>query len=59
MSNEYILQEAINILDDIASQICDEYCKYPHQFSDDDQGGLYVICESCPVNRLTREGAFK
>ena len=40
------------ILDDIEAEICDEYCKYPYQFSDDEQAELDAICETCPLKRI-------
>lgn len=58
MSNEYVLQEAINRLDKIASQICDDYCRYPYQFGEDEQEDLDAICKDCPVNGLALEGVF-
>lgn len=33
-------------LDEIATKICDDYCKYPHMCKSEDD--LFKICEECP-----------
>lgn len=38
------------ILENIASQICDDYCKYPNEMNTEEE--LYEICEDCPLGRL-------
>ena len=38
------------ILDDVKSEICDKYCKYP--FEVEDEADLDKICENCPLERL-------
>lgn len=40
------------ILEEVKASICDEYCRYPYQFSEDEQDDLYAICETCPLERL-------
>ena len=44
--NERITQ----MLEEIEAQICDEYCKYAYQITEEED--LYLICETCPLNRL-------
>lgn len=39
------------ILDDIATKICDDYCKWPGICQKEED--LYKICENdCPLNRF-------
>ena len=38
------------ILDDVKSEICDKYCKYPYEI--EGEADLDKICENCPLERL-------
>ena len=40
------------ILEEVKANICDEYCRYPYQFGEDEQDDLDAICETCPLERL-------
>lgn len=40
------------ILEEVKASICDEYCRYPYQFGEDEEDDLYAICETCPLERL-------
>ena len=40
------------IIEAVKEEIYNEYCKYPYQFSEDEQDDLYAICETCPLERL-------
>lgn len=38
------------LLEDIASEICDHYCKYPEQYQGDKQDDLFnEHCDNCPL----------
>lgn len=39
---------------DVASQICDHYCKFPGTYDEDVEGLTMqdVICAACPLNKL-------
>lgn len=37
------------IIEEVCGEICDNYCKYPYQESED---GLCEKCNECPLNRL-------
>lgn len=43
------------MLEEIASEICDKYCKYPNEW-DAEQEGMELcesdICRNCPLSRL-------
>ena len=41
----------------IASQICDHYCKYPDTYDEDAEGTPMAesICIKCPLNKLLEE----
>ena len=41
------------IVEDVKTAMCDEYCKYPNEYEDNEI--LEVICEKCPLNRLDGE----
>ena len=44
------------ILEDIASEICDNYCKYPGTWDEEKEGCelcMSEVCKNCPLNRLT------
>ena len=43
------------ILQGIADDICDNYCKYPEQWDEEKEGCELCesqICANCPVNKL-------
>lgn len=43
------------ILEDIAIEICDKYCKYPSIWDEEKEGCELCeseICQNCPLNRL-------
>jgi len=42
-------------LEEIAEQICDEYCRYPLQWDEEEEGiplSDSEICRNCPLNRF-------
>ena len=39
------------IIEEVKSDICDKYCKYPEQYDDDDEM-LRDVCENCALGRL-------
>lgn len=41
-----------DLLDYVAAKICDDYCKYPEQYGEDNEEELYKYCEKCPLSRL-------
>lgn len=46
--NEKTISE---IFEEIATKICDDYCKYPDMCKSEDD--LYKICENdCPLNKF-------
>lgn len=42
------------ILDEIATEMCDKYCKYPYEWDEEKDGQLCEseICANCPLNRI-------
>lgn len=47
-------------LEEIKSDICDKYCKYPEIYGIDDEACQYVLdkmyrerCDKCPLNKLS------
>lgn len=40
------------LLNDMAADFCDNYCKYPEQYDEDHEEELYKHCETCPINIL-------
>ena len=42
-----------DILNDVSSDICEHYCKYPNIYQkEDEEDKLYEYCDKCPLNRL-------
>lgn len=41
-------------LEEIAGEICNNYCKYPDQWDEEKDGDLSEsdICKDCPLSRL-------
>ena len=41
------------ILEDIASEMCDHYCKYPIEYKPEENDGVEIfdsdICRNCPL----------
>jgi len=44
-------QHISNILNAVAVDICDHYCKYSEKYSED-EAALDPYCAKCPMNRL-------
>lgn len=42
---------ALEIIEEVKSDICDKYCKYPEQYDNNDEM-LRDVCEACALNRL-------
>lgn len=41
------------ILEEVINSMCDEYCKYPEQYKDDNEDDLYTKrCDKYPLNKL-------
>lgn len=42
------------IIEDVRERMCNEYCRYPHEWDYETQGELSEsdICENCPLNQL-------
>ena len=38
------------VVEDIKEQMCDEFCKWPHEAESDT--ALNAICEECPLQKL-------
>ena len=47
MSKEKTISQ---ILEEVASRICDDYCKFPNECKSEEE--LYEICEDCPLGGL-------
>ena len=43
-------QTISEIIEEVKTDICDNYCKYPNEIRDEDE--LYDICKKCPLVRL-------
>lgn len=44
------IQTIPQIIEEVKTEMCDNYCKYPNEIKDDEE--LYDICEKCPLGRL-------
>lgn len=46
-------QTVTDILHEVIQKMCDEYCKYPEQYTGEDEDKLYEEkCDNCPLNLL-------
>ena len=56
MAIDQKLKSIPQILEDIVSEMCSKYCKWPEQW-DEELWGMELsesdICANCPLNRLT------
>lgn len=41
-----------DIIEEVKTEICDNYCKYPDLFSAEEEEVLLGMCEECPLGRL-------
>ena len=41
---------AMQIIEDVKEQMCDDYCRYPRELRDEDD--LMDVCTCCPMNKL-------
>lgn len=43
------------VIESVAEEICNRYCKYPETWNEEKEG-MYLneseICQNCPLNRL-------
>lgn len=49
------MKKVSELLQEIADEICDKYCKYPEQWDEEKEGCELCnsdICKNCPLNRL-------
>lgn len=45
----------IQIVDEVTSEICDKYCKYPELWDEEEEGCELCesnICKECPLRKL-------
>ena len=44
------------IIEEVKDQICNDYCRYPKEWDEEDHDGLELceseVCAACPLNRL-------
>lgn len=41
-----------DILDQIETEICNNYCKWPEQYDKDDDSLIEEVCNNCPLNMI-------
>ena len=47
------MDTVVNIIHEVIESICNEYCKFPEQYTEDNEENLYSEhCEKCPLNKL-------
>lgn len=55
MAIDQKLKSIPQILEDIVSEMCNSYCKWPEQWDEEAQGcelSESDVCANCPLNRL-------
>ena len=49
------MKDISQIIEEVKTDICNEYCKYPETWDEDAEGmelSESDICKNCPLNRL-------
>lgn len=49
------METVSNIIEEVKTQICNDYCRYPNEFDEEEEGcelSESEICGNCPLNRL-------
>lgn len=41
----------VELLNEVSSEICDNYCKYPNEMTDSDEM-IKTVCSKCPLQKL-------
>ena len=41
-----------DIFEDIKTEMCDKFCRYPYMEWSDDEEMMRTVCEECPLMRL-------
>ena len=42
----------MEVIEEIVTEMCDKYCKYPYQEWDYEDEMLEKACSNCPLNRI-------
>ena len=46
-------KSVVNVIEEVMNEVCDKYCKFPEQYTDEDEEKLYEKhCNNCPLNKL-------
>ena len=46
-------ESVVNIIQKVIEEMCNKYCKFPEQYSEEDEEKLYdEHCKNCPLNKL-------
>jgi hypothetical protein len=50
------LMSITETIEEVKDQICEDYCRYPREWDEEEHDGLELydsdICANCPLNRL-------
>lgn len=46
------LPSVTEIMNEIMTEMCENYCKYPHQKWEHDEAMYEQVCSDCPLNKL-------
>ena len=44
------INELENVVEEVRKEMCDDYCKYPHECKDEEE--LNERCNNCPMCRI-------
>lgn len=45
----------MEVIEEVVTEMCDKYCKYPYQEWDYEDEMLEKACSNCPLNRIQQE----
>ena len=50
------LMSVTEIIEEVKEQMCNDYCRYPREWDEEEHDGLELydsdVCANCPLNRL-------
>ena len=49
------MKSIAEVIEEVKESICNDYCRYPHEWNEEERGIELCeseICQNCPLNRL-------
>lgn len=54
VSDQALLHHIYYHINNVAAEICDHYCKYPHTWDEELEGSTLIdtVCKNCPLSKM-------